>query len=554
MRKKYIFINTLILIISLLIFLISSIYIVSDINKKNTYKTIKNYLAIAEASFDGDNMDKVASRIHSSNTDVRVTFISGDGTVLYDTSETSEDNHLNREEIKNLGEIFCRYSETTKINRYYLASYDEATDIYIRVSIPESSVTGVVTRYSIYGAIGILLLSIVSFLFIYFSSKRLVKPLKAEINNLSKITNTNFDYHGDDLNQLSSQIETVRKIIDSNIQSIKRETLKLNYIIDHMSSGIIIIAGNKNIILINDLALKVLNKKREDLENKEYLNQFEMLNIDDEIERAMTSTSSYKDVYKIGDRFYEISVNSLDVDFVITDDKTGAFVFIQDITDSKKLEQVKLDFFANASHELKSPLTSVIGYQQMIGEGIITDDEEIMKATAKTIKEARRMNQIIIEMLELSKLEMEQSVEKKDLSLANALDEVIDSFEVIIKEKNISIEKEYNDFNININIEELYHVLRNLVENAIKYNKENGKIFIKLGDNTLSIRDTGIGISNDNLDRIFERFYRVDKAKSKELGGTGLGLAIVKHICLNNNIKIEVKSKLNEGTEFILKF
>ena len=157
---------------------------------------------------------------------------------------------------------------------------------------------------------------------------------------------------------------------------------------------------------------------------------------------------------------------------------------------------------------------------------------------------------------ELSKLEMTPNIEKKELSIANACESVLESYEIMIKNKNLEIIKDYSDFNVLINLDDLYHLIKNLIENAIKYNVFNGKIYIIIDSDKklLSIKDTGIGISNENKNRIFERFYRVDKAKSKELGGTGLGLAIVKHICLNNNLDISVESSINEGSIFTVKF
>ena len=557
MGKKYIFINSLILFFSLLIFLLISVYTLSDLNSKNTDNMIRNYLSIAESIYDGNNMEEVANKIHSSNPDVRVTFISAsDGMVLYDTSSPSSENHLDRYEIKNIGEIAYRFSATTNIKMCYIAGYDSDSNVYIRLSIPESSITAIVNSFTYYGIAAIIILSTISFTFIYFASKKIVKPLKNEVNKLSKITNLELTYNGDDVVELSSQIESVRRLIDSNIKSIKAESAKLNYIIENMNSGIIIISGNGNIILVNSLALSILNRKKEDLENKSYVYGFVDLKITDQIQKAINEDVKFSTTYTALDKTYAINISSLYANFVMSGKKAGVAIFINDITEQKMLEKVKLDFFANASHELKSPLTSIIGYQQMISEGIINNESEIRDATLKTIKEATRMNQIIIEMLELSKLEMTPNIEKKELSIANACESVLESYEIMIKNKNLEIIKDYSDFNVLINLDDLYHLIKNLIENAIKYNVSNGKIYIIIDSDKkiLSIKDTGIGISNENKNRIFERFYRVDKAKSKELGGTGLGLAIVKHICLNNNLDISVESSINEGSIFTVKF
>ncbi|MDD6301994.1 MAG: ATP-binding protein [Bacillales bacterium] len=556
MRKKYIFINSVVLLFTLIIFLISSISMVSYLNERNTSNSICNYLSLVEKDYDGTNMEEVGNKFVSSNVNLRITFISKEGNVLFDTTKTSEENHLDRPEIVSLGTIEKRYSETTNERMYYLASFDENTNTYIRISLKESYVSDIVNKFTTFSLIGSVLICIVFFGFILLESKLIAKPLKKEVYNLSKITNTDLTYSGDDVIELSNQIEGVRKVIDSNMQMIKMESSKLNYIIDNMNNGIVILNGEGKINIINNFALKVLDLQGMDLLNKSFNYAFKEKNIVELIEKAIDKESDFQISYCKEGKYYVINISSLNSDFVMEGNRFGVALFIYDVTESKRLEKVKLDFFANASHELKSPLTTIIGYQQMISEGIITEPKELLDATNKTIKEATRMNQIIIEMLDLSKLEMDINVEKKELSLASSIDSILEAYEPIIKKRKISIIKNYDNFTVIMNIEELYHIIRNLIDNAIKYNKDNGSIVLTLNkeNRTFSIKDTGIGISLENQERIFERFYRVDKAKSKELGGTGLGLAIVKHICMNNNIKIEVNSSLDEGAEFIIGF
>ena len=166
------------------------------------------------------------------------------------------------------------------------------------------------------------------------------------------------------------------------------------------------------------------------------------------------------------------------------------------------------------------------------------------------------MDLIIKEMLELSYLESGKSDKKEDLDVRDKILEIVNAYKIYLANKNISYQISDETFICHISQNDLEHLLRNIIDNAIKYNVDNGNITIKIDAirKEISIIDTGIGINNEDLDRIFERFYRVDKAKSKENGGTGLGLAIVKHICINNNIKIKVNSCLGKGTEFILFF
>jgi two-component system phosphate regulon sensor histidine kinase PhoR len=225
-----------------------------------------------------------------------------------------------------------------------------------------------------------------------------------------------------------------------------------------------------------------------------------------------------------------------------------------DVTDSFNSSKMKRDFFANASHELKSPLTSILGYQEMIKDHIITTPEEFDDATEKTIKEAKRMRKIILNMLELSSLENENLRPIEQINVAKEISSILASLEIEINEKHIHLHEAKDTLIIGINSDDFDKLMRNLLENAIKYNKEGGDIFVKVDgqQKLIQIRDTGIGISEEDKTRIFERFYRVDKARSRENGGTGLGLAIVKYICNYYEYTIDVDSVLGQGTSFTL--
>ena len=227
---------------------------------------------------------------------------------------------------------------------------------------------------------------------------------------------------------------------------------------------------------------------------------------------------------------------------------------MNDITKEENLKQVKKDFFDNASHELKSPITSIIGYSQLVSSGIVNDNKEIIEYNKKIYKEASRMNSILYDMLNIAELEQGYPVKKEDVNLKKLVLEILDAYKTKIEAKNIHLDLQIDDVKINSDIRLIDEMLRNLIDNAIKYNKENGKITINLTGKLFLISDTGIGIKKENQSRIFERFFMEDKARSKENGGTGLGLAIVKHIIETLGYKIEVISKVNVGTKFIIYF
>lgn len=218
------------------------------------------------------------------------------------------------------------------------------------------------------------------------------------------------------------------------------------------------------------------------------------------------------------------------------------------------MEEEKRDFFQNASHELKSLLTSIIGYQQMICDDIVDSKDQIINYSSKTLKEAKRMNNIIIDMLNLSSIEQNYQKKQDIVKVDKALIEILDSLENRIKARNISVITNIAKCETVGDSKLIDELIRNLIDNAIKYNVDNGKIMITLNTSALTIEDTGIGISKEYQSRVFERFYRVDKGHSKEIGGTGLGLAIVKHICEIYQYELKLESTIGKGTKITIKF
>lgn len=219
--------------------------------------------------------------------------------------------------------------------------------------------------------------------------------------------------------------------------------------------------------------------------------------------------------------------------------------------------KVRQEFTSNVSHELKTPLHVISGYAELIKEGIVKDSD-VKEFGEKIYSEASRMSKLVEDIMKISKLESDKEIEKTQLKLKNIVVAIVDSLMIEADKKNVKFKLSLNDCSISGNYDSIYSLIFNLVDNAIKYNKTNGKITIKLQEVSnnviLSVKDTGIGIPKDDLDRIFERFYRVDKSRSKDSGGTGLGLAIVKHSLIVNNATIKVESELKKGSTFTVTF
>lgn len=232
----------------------------------------------------------------------------------------------------------------------------------------------------------------------------------------------------------------------------------------------------------------------------------------------------------------------------------GTVMLMLDITEKEQTEAMRQEFTANVSHELKTPLTTILGYSQIINRGI-AKPEDVRGFTAKIEKEAARLITLIDDIIKLSRLDEHVPVnDAQTVHILSVVRDVVDGLQVNSADKNVSIEVDGNDFAVNGNLMQLTELIYNICDNAIKYNKPGGSVKIHLHGKSLSVSDTGIGIPNEDRDRIFERFFRVDKSRSKSVNGTGLGLSIVKHIAERHNAKISVDSTLGAGTKITVDF
>lgn len=541
MRKRLIITNLLMVFFSLLCLLLISVAIIVGANKKQAKSELSTYLNLAANIYNGTNEEEVVNIFKEASEKTRITIISLDGEVLADTYENEFDSHLDREEISELGTFVERFSKTLNVSMMYVAIKDDGN--YLRISISLDDINPILDTYTSISIVALLLIVLMSTLLMWPINRKELEPLVFVTNKLNRIT-------GQPCNDTFGSIEEISSEIDNISQIINRQMLEINYaknqiecIINNLNQGLLVIDENKQVSLINDYAKRIFNMKPEYI-NSNYIYTIRNMELQKGIEKAFVDGEEKIDLSLDG-KIYHITFNK-------TDEKV--IVIMYDITLEKITNDMKREFFQNASHELKSPLTSILGYQQMIDDGILVDEKDVKGAIEKTIKEAQRMKKIIIEMLELSKLESKIDFSMNEIDVANVIKEVLHLFETKIVEKNIGIENKAKSMVINANDEHIFILVKNLIENAIKYNKENGGITIECSDDILKITDTGIGISEKHIQHIFERFYRVDKAKSKEAGGTGLGLAIVKHVCNIYNYELLVESTLNVGTSFIITF
>lgn len=352
----------------------------------------------------------------------------------------------------------------------------------------------------------------------------------------------------------TKQITRLSSSLDENTDKLEKEKARLSYILNNMSQGIVVLDSNKNIIIINDKVACLFDKKYQDYLGKQCDVIFDKEIIINYIDKALRGESVKDYELSIGKKTFRLGFNDLksNAKGKASQDLKLEIIYT-DITDLADASALKQKFISNASHELKSPLTTIIGYQQLISCGLVTDIKEIEDYCSLTIKEAKRMNEIVKEMLELSRIEGNLDSVISDVYLAKIITDLIDNDSLKIKNKNIKVKMKLDEKAFAVmNESHAYSLLNNLIENAIKYNVQGGSISITLTESEFIIKDTGIGISESDQKKIFERFFRSYSVLSEE--GSGLGLAIVKHICSQYNFGLFVESKLKKGTTFTVKF
>lgn len=372
--------------------------------------------------------------------------------------------------------------------------------------------------------------------------EKLINQFKEKINDTKDFE----DLKDNPKKYLDKLINEKRKIEDENLK-LKTRIANIEKITSNMEEGFIYFDKDGNIVIINDAAKNLLNINRE--------NKLDNLIDNDDFKLALRQTRLLKKGKNLDLDLEEISVKIF-LDPVIDEDIVSYIVIVIDNSKNKKAEAMRREFSSNVSHELKSPLTSINGYAELIATGLAKDDD-IKKFGQIINEEGNRLLNIIDDILKLSKLDEENLQEGKTIvNIKNVVDESINRFKRISEMKNIKVENKVCDINIKTHESLFTDLVTNIYENAIKYNKTNGQIIIKCEKNKknikLIIEDRGIGIKKEDLPRIFERFYVADKQRTRKLKSTGLGLSIVKHICDYLNYDIKVESKYGYGSKFII--
>lgn len=530
-------------------------------------------------------------------TQCRVTIIAADGQVLGDSDEPREnipqmENHLYRPEVRQAiaGQIgsSIRYSDTLRQKMLYVAiplfqktegsgmkeegskfvpppsaAVIHPPSVYgvLRLAVPLKEVQELrwsIRKVVLFGAAISLLLSLIAGILIAHS---ITKPIK-EISRIStQYTTGDFSKKiyvrsVDEINRLAETLNQMAVQIQDKIallQNDKEETLA---ILQSMVEGVIAVDKDTRIISLNPTIAQMFGLKEQEGIGRLFLETIRNNEINENIQTVLQTGRSITAEIRVllpAEKILQIIASPL-----LTESKiAGSVIILHDITALRRLESVRKDFIANVSHELKTPLTSIKGYIETLLDGAIEDKENSQRFLRIIEEHANRLTRLVDDVLKLSELESKEvPIEFQAVELNPLLEEIIPIFHRQLAKKNIQITMKIPETisAVKADKEKLKEVLINLLDNAIKFNIDNGKIEITAEetdqDITISISDTGIGIPEKDLSRIFERFYRVDKTRSRDLGGTGLGLAIVKHIIEQHNGTVSVTSELGRGSQF----
>lgn len=395
----------------------------------------------------------------------------------------------------------------------------------------------------------ILLLAIlISALLARLISFLIVKPLN-DINVESPTPEIGKKYR--EILPLLNKIQEQKGDIALQREQLKEGQNKFRAVSESLVEGLILTEGNNKISYINKSAIDILELSEDSLDEDYHLvfDSVILKIIDDTLQKGPQTTIIYRKT-----RTYQVDSTKLKND----DEIVGVSLLIYDITRRVEIEKQRRDFTANVSHELKTPLHIIAGSAELLESGLVKEEDK--KGFIDQIyNETKRMSQLIEDIIRLSKLdEKGLTIDQEVINVRKAIVQIIDSLKNVAEERNINILITGKDVYIKSNPSMLTQILSNLIDNAIKYTNEGGKVEVRTKEENekaiIEVEDNGIGIPDEYQDRIFERFFRVDKSRSKAVGGTGLGLAIVKHACIVNGGDIEVESKVGKGSIFRVTF
>lgn len=483
----------------------------------------------------------------------RITWIAADGTVLFDNwSDINKmENHSKRQEFveaqKNGMAEVERHSETMTERLIYAAKLLDDHSV-LRLSTGDISPEGVLwllARPTMLLLLGVLVLT-------WFVAKRLSRRIVEPLNTID-LDNPLANETYDELMPLLLRIEQQHREISDQSILLNQQRNEFQIVIDNMEEGLVLLNKEGRILLMNRSATHLLAVQDEDYIGRDFL----LFGDEPKLHKLLSKVyngKNYSVSVEMDNKNYEIHGNPVFSD----DDIQGVVLFYMDVTEKMEAEQLRREFSANVSHELKTPLHSISGCAELLLNNMVKEADQ-PQFLQQIYDEAQHMVALVENIISISKLdETSEELPLEEIDLLAMSQDVVKQLMPHAKMKGIELDVSGENVIIKGVHTLIHEMVYNLCDNAIKYNKENGSVSVIVTKNkeeaVLKVKDTGIGIPEDQVDRVFERFYRVDKSHSRASGGTGLGLSIVKHAAIRHNATIKVKSKVGKGTTISVRF
>jgi two-component system phosphate regulon sensor histidine kinase PhoR len=513
------------------------------------------------------------SRDLGTKTNTRITIIDLSGKVLGDSHEEPSrmDNHADRPEFRNAlqGEtgMALRFSNTLEEQMMYLAvpiiREDKLSGV-VRASIPITFIDQALRTIEFkIGGVGLVVALLAAGISLMVS-RRISNPLEQMKNSAESIARGEWKEYlslktdSVEISALSNALNQMALQLEDRIKTITSQSNESEAVLSSMVEGVLAVDAAENIIRLNKAAGKILEIKPENAEGRPIDEVVRNSHLREFIERTLSGIENVETDLTIGNK-NEIFLQAHGAALKDMQEKSiGAVIVLNDVTRLRRLETVRRDFVANVSHELRTPITSIKGFVEILQQGALENREEAERFLDIISKQVERLNAIIEDLLSLSRLEQDSGT----LEIAMEKTKVLPILESVIRDcenktlkKNTSIKLNCpNELEVFANPPLLNQAVLNLVDNALKYSEQGGEIKVQAlsteTETVIEIQDWGCGIDSAHLPRLFERFYRVDQARSRQLGGTGLGLAIVKHIAQVHGGRVSVNSTLGKGSRF----
>jgi two-component system phosphate regulon sensor histidine kinase PhoR len=481
----------------------------------------------------------------------RITWIAADGTVLFDTvaDAATMENHTDRAEVKAAfengeGESSRTSSTLAEKTLYHAKLLSDGT--VVRVSVTQYTimrlVMGMIQPLCIVLAVALVFSAVLASRL----SKKIVKPL-ANLDLEQPLDNDVYD----ELAPMLTRIEHQHRQIEDQMRELKRRQNEFSAVTGSMNEGLVLLGDGDKVLSINDSAARLFDADP-DCAGKNILAVSRNAALREVVAKARTGERA-EEVTQIKGGSYMVDASP-----VVTDGKvTGVAILTFDITEKMNAERRRREFSANVSHELKTPLQSIMGSAELM-ENKLVKSEDIPRFAENIRTEATRLVALIDDIIRLSQLDEGGEMPREDVDFMQLSTEAVNALKTEAEKKNITVSVSGDEAVVFGVRQLLYEIVFNLCDNAIKYNIDGGKVSVTVTEQpdavVLTVADTGIGIPPEHRERVFERFYRVDKSHSKQTGGTGLGLSIVKHAAACHNAEIELESEELKGTTITVRF